>query len=407
MTDRRRYQENRYMLYIGIDLHGKQMTVCVRDEAGNVILRQQVSTRPGKVKEFLARIHAMGDGRYVVILEVCGFHDWLVKSVKAEPGCVDVVLIQPEQASKKKTDRRDAARLSEILWVNRQRLLAGERVHGVRCVYQPTEDERQDRQVTSVRQRLGRRRTQTINQIRHILRRDNLEWERPTKGFQTKKVKAWLKKLALDETDRLEMDQLLEQWDLWERQIDQVDKRIEERFEKNAAAKVLATIVGVSCYMALAIASRIGKIDRFVRGRSLANFFGLTPGSHSSGETQRLGSITKQGSQMVRFLLGQLTLHVLRKDAKLRKWYKGIKTRRGSKIGRVAVMRRMTTIIWRMLSKGEAYRYEGVTEPRRPDPQSPSKACVEPGRAATLEAYAGKAKPKADQASTGSSSLSE
>ena len=393
------------MLYIGIDLHGKQMTVCVREEAGNVILGRQVSTRPEKVKEFLAQLRGLGDGRYVVIVEVCGFHDWLVVSLKADPCCVDVVLVQPEQASKKKTDRRDAARLGEVLWVNRQRLLAGERVQGVRRVYQPTEDERQDRQVTSVRQRLGRRRTQTINQMRHILRRNNLEWERPTKGFQTQKVKAWLKRLALDETDRLEMDQLVEQWDLWDRQIGEVEQRIGERFEKNPAAKILATIVGVSCYMALAIASRIGKIDRFVRGRSLANFFGLTPGSHSSGEQERLGSITKQGSQMVRFLLGQLTIHVLRKDAKLRKWYKGIKTRRGAKIGRVAVMRRLTTIMWRMLSKGEAYRYEGVTEPRRPDPQSPSEASIEPDRAAILAAYSASMALAAGQASTGSSSL--
>ncbi len=62
---------------------------------------------------------------------------------------------------------------------------------------------------------------------------------------------------------------------------------------------------------------------------------------------------------MVRFLLGQLVLHVLRKDAKLRAWYAGIKRRRGSKVARVAVMRRMAVIIWHMLSKQEAYVYGG------------------------------------------------
>ena len=339
------------MLYIGIDLHGKQMTVSVRDQAGNVILRRQVSTRPAKVKKFLQELVALGGGKYVVLLEVCGFHDWLVQELKAQPSCMEVVLIQPEQTSKKKTDRRDASRLSEVLWVNRQR-------------------------------------TRTINQIRHILRRNNLEWERPTKGFQTKKVQSWLKTLALDETDRLEMDQLLEQWMLWDRQIKQSEERIAERFEKNAAAQLLATIVGVSCYMALTIASRIGEIGRFPRGRSLANFFGLTPGTRSSGEHERLGSITKQGSRMVRFMLGQLVVHVLRQDSTLRRWSKGIKKRRGAKIARVAVMRRLTGIIWRMLSKGEAYRYDGVTEPRRrPDPDSPREACQLPERASVLAAF--------------------
>jgi transposase len=379
------------MLYVGIDLHGKQITVCVRDEAGNVVLRRQVSTRPEKVAEFLGELRALSDGKYVVVLEVCGFHNWLVERLKADPSCSEVVLIQPEESSKKKTDRRDASRLSEILWVNRQRLLAGQAVRGLRRVYIPTDDERQDRQITSVRMRQGRQRTRTINQIRHILRRNNLEWERPTKGFQTQKVRQWLTTLELDETDRLEMDQLVEQWDLWERQIKQLEERIEKRFERNAAAQILATIIGVSCYMALAIASRIGDIRRFARGRSLANFFGLTPGSRSSGEKEQLGSITKQGSCMVRFMLGQLVVHVLRKDSKLRSWYRAIKKRRGANIARVAVMRRMTGIMQRMLSKQEAYRYDGITEPRRADPESPSETCVLPERATILAAYPARA----------------
>jgi transposase len=89
---------------------------------------------------------------------------------------------------------------------------------------------------------------------------------------------------------------LLAQWDLWEQQIKAVEKRIFIRFEENEDAQLLATMFGVSRFIALAIACRIGPIDRFPRGRSLANFFGLTPGSRSSGETQRLGSITKEGS---------------------------------------------------------------------------------------------------------------
>jgi transposase len=365
------------MLYIGIDLHGKQMTVCVRNEAGDAVLQRQVSTRPASVDEFLEQIHAAEGGEsYVALLEVCGFHDWLVKRLQGDDRCRDVVVIHPDQRSKTKTDRRDASKLSELLWVNRQRLLAGERAKGVRRVYQPTDDERQDRQLTSVRMRAGRQRTRTINQMRYLLRRNNLEWERPTKTFQTRKVKQWLKTLPLDETDRLEMDHLLEQWELWDRQIDQLDERIAQRFALSDAAKLLATIVGVSCYMALAIASRIGDVSRFVRGRSLANFLGLTPGSRSSGDVRRLGSITKQGSRMVRFMLGQLTVHVLKTDGKMRAWYKRIKRRRGAKIARVAVMRRLSVIMWHMLSKQEAYRHGGPPRNTRRASQRLEDHCV-------------------------------
>jgi transposase len=109
----------------------------------------------------------------------------------------------------------------------------------------------------------------------------------------------------------------------------------------------------------VAIASRIGDINRFKHADSLANFFGLTPGCRNSGEvTQRLGSITKQGSRMVRFLLNQAVVKVLRFDAEMRAWFKRIKKRRGAKIARVAVMRRLVTIIWHMLKKKKKYRYD-------------------------------------------------
>jgi hypothetical protein len=39
----------------------------------------------------------------------------------------------------------------------------------------------------------------------------------------------------------------------------------------------------------------------------------------------------------------------------MRSWFKAIKRRRGSKIARVAVMRRLATIVWHMLTRNEAY----------------------------------------------------
>jgi hypothetical protein len=61
---------------------------------------------------------------------------------------------------------------------------------------------------------------------------------------------------------------------------------------------------------------------------------------------------------MVRFLLNQAVVKVLRFDAEMRAWFKRIKKRRGAKIARVAVMRRLVTIIWHMLKKKQKYRYD-------------------------------------------------
>jgi transposase len=351
------------MLYLGIDLHRVQMTVSLRNENGDVILRRQVSTRWAKLDEFRGQLRQAGAAgeKFIAIVEVCGFHDWLVKWLQQDDGCHRVLVVQPLGRSATKTDRRDAHALSELLWVNRERLLRGDRVQGVRIVRVPSAEQQADRCLTQLRDRLVRRRTQTLNQIHKILRRHNLEWERPTKTFQTRKVTEWLKTLPLDPMDRLAVDHLLVQWRLWEEQLVATDKRIAERFLANPDAQLLATMPGVSMFIALAIVCRIVPIGRFSHGRSLANFLGLTPGSNNSGETERLGSITKAGSRMVRLLLAQVILHLLRRDHTVRAWYLRIKRRRGSKIARVAVMRRTAVIMWRMLSTGERWRPGAVS----------------------------------------------
>lgn len=392
------------MFYVGIDVHRKQITVCIRDTRGDITLRRQVSTRPGKIRQFLEELQ----DDYVVLLEVCGFEEWLVKWLQREVRCRDVVILQPESRNATKTDRRDANRLSEMLWVNRDRLAGGEKLQGIRRVYQPTEAEQQDRRLTSMRHRLVRQRTRTLNQVHYLLRRHNLEWEQPTKTFQTKKVRRWLEGLELPSVERLELNQLLEEWDLLDKQLDGLNEMIQGRFCENEAAHILFTIPGVSHYMALSIACRIGDIRRFPNGRSLANFLGLTPGCGHSGDTRRPGSITKEGSRLVRFMLGQLVLHLLRRDAGMRTWYKRIKQRRGSKIARVAVMRRSAVIIWHMLSKGEAYRGGGRTKSVREEAARLAEDAVRDAFLQPLPSPGqggASAEPDGDRGSTGSSSL--
>lgn len=348
------------MLYLGIDQHHRQITISLRDDGGSVIKKRQVSTQPEKTRAFLGEVCTLaGNDGYMAILEVCGFNDWLIKLLE-EYGCRDVVLIHPDKRSKRKTDRRDAAKLSEMLWINGDRLQNGRKPQGLRRVVVPSADDQANRQLTALRKRAGQLRTRTINKIKNILRRHNLTWKQPTKTFQTKQVPVWLAKLDLPSIDRLEMEQLLEQWKMWDRQIDQLDGLIAQRFKNSKSAQMLSTVPGGGAYSTLAIASRIGDVKRFPAPRSLANYFGLTPGCRNSGEaTDRLGSITKEGSGMVRFIVGQMVLHVLKKDAWMREWYRRIRRRRGSKIARVAVMRRLVTIFWHILTHEERYCFGG------------------------------------------------
>ena len=51
------------MLYLRIDQHSKQLTVNVRNEAGQIVLRKQVSTRGDAPREFLLQLAAQAGPR--------------------------------------------------------------------------------------------------------------------------------------------------------------------------------------------------------------------------------------------------------------------------------------------------------------------------------------------------------
>jgi transposase len=376
------------MLYLGIDQHRKQLTVSLRDESGDVVLKRQVSTQWDRVRQFftqLAEMAAKQEG-FMAIVEVCGFNDWLLKLLR-EYGCRETVLAQPETRAVKKTDRRDAGQLSQLLWLNRERLRAGKKVQGLRRVTPPSADDAADRQLTALRKRLGDFRTRTLNKVQRLLMKHNLGQECPVKRLQTKAARKWLQELTLGEMDRMELNLLLAQWEIQDRQIEELQKQIVERQRRNPMAGIIATAPGMQAYSSLAVASRIGNIENFPRSASLASYWGLTPGCRNSGEaTERLGSITKQGSAMVRFILGQVILHVLRRDPLMKAWYLRIKKRRGAKIARVAAMRRLATILWHMVKHSQPYHIgqmmhlgqASAPSPTAPVQTSPATAGVRP-----------------------------
>ena len=63
------------MLYLAIDQHAKQITVCVRNHDGDTVLRRQVSTRPEKIEAFFQQLterdtQALGVSRHAQVLRL-------------------------------------------------------------------------------------------------------------------------------------------------------------------------------------------------------------------------------------------------------------------------------------------------------------------------------------------------
>ena len=145
------------MLFLGIDQHARQITISLRDEDGDVLVARQVSTKPEKIHEFFQRLtreRLQNDEPFIAVLEVCGFNDWLIRMLY-DYRCQKVILIQPDERKKQKTDRRDAAALSEVLWANRARLLQGKPVRGLRQIDIASTTDQENRRLTTLRKDAG------------------------------------------------------------------------------------------------------------------------------------------------------------------------------------------------------------------------------------------------------------
>jgi transposase len=359
------------MLYLAIDQHKKQLTINVRNEQGDVIQKGQVSTKHADIDDFFTTFtkKARKHRGYMAIVEVCGFNDWLLEKLK-KAQCNETVVIQPEKHSMNKTDKRDANALGAFLWNNRTRLRGGQRPHDVRRVIPADPDDAQVRQLANFRQHLVRQRTKTINKIKGIINKHNMAQVAPTEDYHTKKFREWIKTVPLPVVDRFEVDLNTQSWELLDKQIAEVEAELVKRAETSETKRSdvfrLTAIPGISSMGAITLLSRIGDIKRFKNPKSLANYFGVTPGCHDTGDKHQSKPITKCGSAMARNVLNFAVNHIVRNDPAMKEWYKKIKKKKGVKKARVAVMRRLATIIWHMLRWEKPYQFRYDPPPATP-----------------------------------------
>jgi transposase len=111
----------------------------------------------------------------------------------------------------------------------------------------------------------------------------------------------------------------------------------------------LLTHPGVGPVTALATDVFLGDPGRFTDGKPLASYVGLIPGEHSSGKRQRLGSLTKQGSPLLRFLWGEASAHAVRRDPELKRFYRRKVVQKGLGKAPVAMARKLAIRLWIML----------------------------------------------------------
>ncbi|WP_300074621.1 transposase, partial [uncultured Ruegeria sp.] len=89
---------------------------------------------------------------------------------------------------------------------------------------------------------------------------------------------------------------------------------------------------------------------------SVFSYFGLNPRVRQSGDNAGYhGRITKQGRSHPRAMLVEVAWSVSLTPGPLRVFIRRVREKRGNQIAAAATARKLTVVIWHMLSEGEEY----------------------------------------------------
>jgi transposase len=333
------------MFYVGLDIHTKHISICVLNQDGKVHRRDQVRqvdqlvrVLEGLPDRFEVCFEAStGYGRFFELLSVRA-----CRVVVAHPGLLRLIF-----RSKHKNDRRDAEKLAKLLYL-------GE----VPAVHVPTADVRAWRELITFRQRLVQKRTRAKNGVRALLRCLGITAP-PRPGIWTAKGLAWLKQLEFSQPlQALKRDLLVQEIEAFSQQLARVERGLAAYSRDNLSVWQLRSIPGVGLRTAEAVVAFIDDPHRFAHSKKVGAYFGLVPSQDQSGETNRLGHITREGCTAVRHLLVEAVWQALRRSATVRAYYERIQRNDPDrkKIAVVATAHYLVRVMWALLKNGTLWK---------------------------------------------------
>jgi len=320
------------MVHVGVDLHKRMSQIAVLTEDGEIAQRR-LANDPARLEAFFAQLPP----RTPVAIEASGTWWWLVDLL--ERAGHRPVLSNPKQtkaiaAARLKNDRVDAERLALLL---RGDLLP--------TVWIPPAALREACELIRHRVSLVWLRGEVRNRLLAMLARRNLQ---PTSGKSWLTVRGQRELHALPLTPiavtiREDCRALLP---LLDEQIRRLDDDLRQRWGEDPRVRRLMTLPGVGAFIAIVLVMELGDIHRFPSAKHVASYIGLTPRVRASADRIRSGHISKEGNRLLRWVLVLAATQAARQPGPLRAWFRAIKQRKGTKIARVALARRLVEIVY-------------------------------------------------------------
>jgi transposase len=334
------------LYFIGVDHHKQVSMMTVLDEDGR-------ERRTGRIPNFRKYVEGfLKDYRpFTAVLEA-GRSSYVMADLLRELGgkvkIANALQVKAIAHARIKTDKRDSRTLAQLL-----------RADLIPEIYQRGESNRGAQRLMRMRAYWVRQQTEVKNKIQALLAQQKeeirLEVEKHKEGLFSLRGMELVSKLPMEGQDKMVLDDLLQGYQEAQVHIKKSDGLVRILYGEIEGASRIDSVPGFATTLSVLVAVEIADVKRFSRPADLHSYAGLIPSTYSSGERTYHGRITKQGNAWLRWAALEAVYPAIKKDLALWALYNRLARRKGANVAKIAVARRLLTIIYRVLSEKRDY----------------------------------------------------
>ena len=323
--------------YVGIDFHRRRSVIVRMSAMGEKLSSVRVANDPLAVA---AAVAEAGPDPEVVIEATYGWY-WVVDLLQANGARVHLASPQGLNWGQRrvKNDERDAVDLADMLRLGR-----------LPEAWIAPPATRELRELVRYRAKLVGLRSGLKAQVHAVMAKEGVL---PAQGRMFGPAgNAQLDAMAMADSFTTRVASLRDLIERYDREVTMLEGQIHHQLLHHHGYQAIQSIDGVGRTIAAVLVAEIGDVGRFRSAEALCSWAGLTPKHRESDTKTTRGSITKQGSRLVRWALIEAVSRY-HGGPRLAGDFRRIAERRGTNKARVAVARKVLTLVYYGLRDGE------------------------------------------------------
>jgi transposase len=331
--------------YIGLDISQRETAICIINENGERVKEGKALTVPSDIYGWIIKQVDVGD--IIRVGHEAGAMSFWLQTELTKHG-LPIVCMEAFQASalletqRNKTDKNDARGLAQIV-----------RMGGsfIRPVVVRSQNNQEARMLLTIRQHLVEQKVALENNITGSMKPFGLITPRGHASAKKFKESVLATLVIAEKRGVMVREMITPSLDLYEdlcKQLDILTKHVTDQAKANPICRRMMTVPGVGPIVSLSFVTAVDNPKRFRHVCDVGAYFGLTPKQEQSGETDKMGSVSRRGDTMTRAHLVQAATVLLsstKRWCSLKAWGMKIAKRHGFVKARIAVARKLAILL--------------------------------------------------------------